>query len=714
MPRPSERFGNPASDGSTTGTINTPGLTSALKPQRRAISDAKQARALTVSLEFAAKERNVRNARIAAKVNSEKPFKQVSLEADGLGWKSNFTTQPLSMLVNKVTPRLRKALEAVKYLTNSMLPDNVPGNAVKSEMFRREITKLVRSRPGWDSFLTEVFMEDVLYGYAIVAWLDEFGWMPEFFRQDMGFVPTGTKQEASGAQVLTLRKKYLIHELFSLIEDKEAAKAAGWNVPNTVTAINNAIPDTRRSQQSSWERIYEDLVREANVGLSHENGSLIVPVWHVLAQEIDGKVSHYILLDCGTGKESKEPKNDMLFEREDQYPSMADASAFFSFEYGNGTLHGSKGIGRQIYSMAAMLDRARNEIVDRLNLAGKIIIQGDDKALRRFKMSVVGNAILIGQGYQITERKIDPGIENFLQLDQFLTSLLDQLAGAVTPKALEGERVTAAAVNLLAGREEESRDNITARALGQFATMMSTMQKRICSPDVVDEDAKAFQKKMLEFMTREELTQLSEQPVAETVADYTEIERQKIVVIAAEGRGNPLYNQKELERRKLTAQVDEEFADAVLLPDNDPTVQAEQTRLQQLELMLIAGQGTDVPISPRDNHLIHLGVLIPAMEQAAQVAAQDPGGVAILGSMLKHAQGHLQGAEQSGAPKDQLKQAADIINKLTSSMQQIEQLAQAQAQTQEAAATAAGHAAGTPEDAVVPAPAAPPGVAPPA
>src|SRR6185436_1968807 len=531
MPRPSERFGNPASDGSTTGTINTPGLTSSLKPQRRAISDAKQARALTVSLEAAAKERNLRNARIAAKVNSEKPFKQVSLEADGLGWKSNFTTQPLSMLVNKVTPRLRKALEAVKYLTNSMLPDNVPGNAVKSEMFRREITKLVRSRPGWDSFLTEVFMEDVLYGYAIVAWLDEFGWMPEFFRQDMGFVPTGTKQEASGSQVLTLRKKYLIHELFSLIEDQD--------------------------------------------------------------------------------------------------PSMADAAAFFSFEYGNGTMHGSKGIGRQIYSMAAMLDRARNEIVDRLNLAGKIIIQGDDKALRRFKMSVVGNAILIGQGYQITERKIDPGIENFLQLDQFLTSLLDQLAGAVTPKALEGERVTAAAVNLLAGREEESRDNITARALGQFATMLSTMQKRICSPDVTDEDAKAFQKKMLEFMTREELTQLSQQPVAETVADYTEIERQKIVVIAAEGRGNPLYNQKELERRKLTAQVDEEFADAVLLPDNDPTVQAEQTRLQQLELMLIAGQGTDVPISPRDNHLIHLGVLIPAMEQAAQVAAQDPGGVAI-------------------------------------------------------------------------------------
>jgi len=194
------------------------------------------------------------------------------------------------------------------------------------------------------------------------------------------------------------------------------------------------------------------------------------------------------------------------------------------------------------------------------------------------------------------------------------------------------------------------------------------------------------------------------------VADYTEIERQKIVVIAAEGRGNPLYNQKELERRKLTAQVDEEFADAVLLPENDPTVQAEQSRQQQIELMLIAGQGTDVAISPRDNHIIHLGVIIPAMEQAAQVAAQDPKGVAILGAMLKHAQGHLAGAEQSGAPKDQLAQAAGILNKLSSSMQQIQQLAQAQAQTEEAAAIASDHASVVPEGAALPAQ---PGAAPP-
>lgn len=650
-------------------------------------------RNLISSLKTASRERNTRNARIAAKYNSEKPHRQESLEADGLGWKSNFTTKPLPMLVNKVSPRLKKALDAVKYLTNSALPESVPGNAEKTEAFRREITKLVRSRPGWNDLMTEISMEDVLYGYAAVAWLDEFGWFPKFFRQDQFYVPTGTPQDAARTQLVILKDKYLIHELFSIIEDREAADAAGWKIKNTIEAINRATPDYRRNKSDGWERVYEDLQREANVGMSHENGAMVICVWHLFGQEADGKVSHYILTDDGSGKMDTE----LLFEREDQYNSMPEALGVFAFEYGNGTLHGSKGIGREIYSMAAMLDRARNEVVDRLNLAGKFIVQADDKALRRFKMSLVGNAILIGQGYNITERKIDPNIEEFLQLDSFLTSLLDQMAGAVTPKALEGERVTAAAVNLLASREEESRDTVTGRFLTQFAAVMGTIQRRACDPNVSDEDAKEFQKRMLNIMSREELKQISEQPVAETVADYTTLERQQIVMIAAENRGDPLFNQKELRRKSLSAQIDDEFADSVLLPDEDPTVLAEQTRLQQLELMLIAGQGTQVPISPRDNHVVHLQVLMPALEQAAQITAQQPDGVPVLEAMLIHAQGHLAGAEQSGVPKDQLKQVSQIINKLGQSMEQLKQIAAAEQQAkaaQEQAAMESARAAG--------------------
>lgn len=675
--------------GNTSGSINQPNLSSGLKMRCRAIKDAKQARNIISTLEQASRERNTKNSRIMAKYNSEKPYSTSELQAEGLSWKSNFTTKPLPMLIDKVSPRFVKTLNAAKYLTNSALPDGVPGNSVKTEAFRAAITKLIRSRPGWESLISEIAQENALFGFTSVAWLDEFHWFPKHFRQDQFFVPTGTKQLSGTCQVCALKETFLIHELFGLIEDKEAATDAGWDVPNTVLAINKAMPENRRDKGNTWERVYEDLIREANVGFSHEAGALVVTVWHLLAQEVTGKVSHYIFTETGDVKkgfqgENKKNDGETLFEREDQFENMAEALAFFSFQQGNGKLHGSKGIGREIYSMAAQLDRARNEVVDRLNLAGKIIIQGDDKALKRFKMSVVGNALLIGQGYQVLERKLDPAVEPFLSLDGFLTGLLDQIAGSTTPKVLEGERVTKAAVDLLAGREEESRDNIIGRFLVQFAAMIYTIQKRAVSKDTSEDDAKEMQKGLLEIMTRKEMEILASKPVAETVKDFTEIQRQQTVLVAQEGRGNPLYNQKELERRKVAAILGDEFATAVLLPDEDPTVTAEQTRMQMFELDLIIRQATLIPVSPRDNHIVHLGVLMPALEQAAQAAAQQPDAAGVLKAMATHASAHLQAAEASGVPKDQLTPVAETLNKLASVMQQLEQLSAAEQATRAA------------------------------
>jgi len=653
------------------GAIASPHLSNQVKPRNRSIIDTAQAKSIITTLEIANKERNLKNARIMAKYNSERPYSQTQLEAEGLSWKANMTTKPLPMLIDKVAPRFVEAIEGVKYLTNSSLPDDEPGAAIKTEAFRREVTSTCRARPGWRSLLSELGQENALFGYAALAQLDEFHWFPKFFRQDKFFIPTGTRQLPNFAQVVALREEVLIHELAMIISDKETASDRGWDIPKTVAAINSAMPENRRSDQKNPERAYEDMIRESVVGTSYEAGARAVCLWHFFATEITGKISHYVF-DSHDFVE--------LFVSHDQYDSMADAVSFFSFQQGNGTMHGSKGIGREIYAMAGILDRARNEVVDRLNLSGKIIIQGDEKQLQRFKMSIVGNAILIGAGFTVVEKKLDAEVKPFLELDAFLTGLLDQMAGATTPKVFEGERVTKAQVDLFAAREEQSRDTIIGRFLNQFADMMTTLQKRLCDPDTSEDDAKEMQKRLLKVMTREELSRLAKKPVAETVKDYTDLERQQIVIAATEAAGNPLYNQKELQMRKVSAQVNEEFAKAVLLPDEDPTVLAEQTRLQQLELLIIAGQGAEVPVSPRDNHIVHLQVLMPSMDGAAQAASTDPHAVDTLAALLKHAEAHLQAAEAAGTPKQPLAPAKEIITKLRGAMAELIQLAEQQKQ----------------------------------
>lgn len=612
--------------------INSPELTPSGKRKLRSIKDAGQAWNIISSLEQANQERNLKNARILAKYNAEQPHSQTKLDAEGLGWKSNFSTKPLAVLIDKVAPRITNAIDQLRYFTASELPDHIPGASRKTELFRKEITETIRKRPEWSDFVHEVAMENSLFGYAGVGWLNEFVWFPRCFRQDSFFVPNGTKHRATTAQIVVFKEGILPHELFELIEDRAAAEAAGWDVKNTIEAINAAMPETAQSKYSDHARLYEELARESNLGISHMAGAKVVQLYHLFSVEIDGKVSHRVI----DGYSHKE-----LFNRDDQFDSMSDCAAFFSWQLGNGKLHGSKGVGREIYNIAGVIDRARNEVVDRLQLAGKLVLQGDPKQLHRFKMSVVGNAVLIDNAYNISERAFDGKVEPFFKLDEFMGQLLDQIVGNVSPRHLEGDRVTKAQVDLFAAREEESKDVKIARFLTQFASLISVMQRKMCSERVSEKDARDMQKRLLKEMSRGELDMLAEQPSAQAVRDFTEFERQSMVLLAQEKRGHPLYNQRELEQRDLTARFGADFAEAVLLQDPDPTESAEQTRAQNLELLFIAETAGEVPVSPRDNHRVHLDVLRVAIEGALEPLAENPADLPKVMAMISHAKAHV-------------------------------------------------------------------------
>jgi len=616
------------------GIVNDPELTTSLKGGKRAITDPLQAANIVRRLEYENRDRNLKNARIMAKYNSERPYRPGELRAEGLGWKANFSTKPLGTLIDRVSPRFSTALDALKSFTSSALPADTPRASEKTDEFQREVTGVIRRNPEWRTFIEDVAQENALFGFTSGAWVTRWDWMPKHFRQDSFFVPTGTKQYPDNAQIVVLRETFLPHELFELIEDKEAATTVGWNIENCVEAINNAMPTQVRSQYSDWARIYEDLSRESSTAYSFYSGAKVVLSYSLLVREHTGKVSHW-RIDGRTYKP--------LFELEDAFDSMREAVVFFSFQHGNGTMHGSKGIGREVYNLASVLDRSRNEVVDRLHLSGKVIVQGNERDVNRFRMSVLGGVIYIPSGFTIATQRIDGAVEPFISLDTYIQQLMDQIVGNVSPRHLEGERVTRAQVDLFAAREEETKDIVLSRFLTQFSVLITGMQKRMCSPDVTDQVCKDMQKRLLKVMTRDELDQLASTPSADVVRDYTDLERQQVSIIATENAGNPLYNQKELQIRKLTAQVGSDFAKAVLLPDNDPTEFTEQIRQQKVELMLMEQSGMPVEVSPRDNHEIHLEFLQGLYEQNFKpILAEDPQSMLpVASAVVKHAKDHV-------------------------------------------------------------------------
>lgn len=661
--------------------INSPELSpNTLKPKQRAISDVDHLFRVISNLEQARRYQNEKNGRIQAKLNSERPYDERLLKEEGLGYKSNFSTKPLSQTINKVGSRLTKAIQEAKYLTSASLPDSIPDAKQKTEIFRTEITNCIRRWPGWYVFVNDVAAEDATFGWTTVAWFDKSTWHPTHYRQDKAFLPDGTKQGENSVQFGCFLEYVFPHELVEFIRDKDAAEAAGWDINNTVQAINDARPPTIPSPQAAPYtdfRRYEDAIRESSATLSLLNGAKQVMLWHVLVTEIDGKISYYI----GDGRSKK-----LLYRGEDRFDNIKEALALVSYEHGNGTLMGSKGIGREIYELANIVDRARNEVVDRLQMSGKIIVQGPENEIDRFKLSVVGNVALIPSGFKIEQTKIESGIKEFLELDQLLTSLLDQIAGGVSPKQFDRERVTKAEVDLMASREEERRDDVTTRFVQLFGNnVIGTIQRRICDSECRDEDAKRVREKLLEFMSKEEMKQLAEQPALQTIDDYTQEEAQRIVAFAAEKRNDPLYNQYELQRKAAAVSFTADFADDVLLPQNDPTEMAEQTREQLQENFLIL-QGVEMPVSPRDNHQVHIAILKHAFEPvAAEAAKLNPQAIQKGMLFIKHWEGHMDQLLSGGYDKSELAPEVAELKKVAS------QFGKLQAQAQHAAAM---HAAG--------------------
>lgn len=661
----------PSDRSNAQGLIQSPKINDAGKPTQRSISDIKMAKDVVNTVIAANRNRQTVNSRILAKYNAERPYDAAKLEAEGLGWKQNFTTKPLPLMIEKVAPRFVEAVSGLKYLTNSKLSTEWQNCTEKTEKFRELITNAIRARKGWRTLVEDIAFDNALFGHTVVAWLDEFTWLPQHFKQDENFLPDGTKQVTSFSQVVVLKEVYLPHELYAKIEDKEAADTVGWNVENTRQVINSASPAAIKDRMNvggTLETWYQNAARELTVGASYMAGASIIVVYSLLVREVTGKVSHYRL----GGQEMAE-----VFTREDRFESMDECLSFFAFQKGNGTMHGAKGVGRDIYELAGMIDRTRNEAVDRSILAGKTLIQGNMREIHKFKMSVIGATAIIPEGWTVLEQTIDGNVEPFLKMDAYFQSLVDQLIGSVSPPspgAGQGEAFRSPqAWNLLASREEEGKDVRIGRFLEQFTDMVGTMQKRLCDADTGEQDAKDLQEALLKVMTREEIDELANQPVAGTVKDLTPMERQMLVMVANEKKGNPLYNQRQLEVEDLNARVGADFARRVLLAENDPTESAEQHRFQQLEMALLA-LGQPVPVSPRDNHLMHLEVLMPTAEQMGAALLQGNTDTHAFEATIAHINEHYTQAQQHGVPEEKLKPVAELMKKAGQALAQLKEL----------------------------------------
>lgn len=633
-------------------TIDAPATNrsgTALKLEARSVKSISHAWNIAKATEYNNRMRAARTADIQSLHDGAPPHSSAGQLEKAKSWQSNASTNWLSGIVGRVSQRFVNSIISQIYVSSSSLPDNIPDAKTKTDLMRLKFTNLVRSWDGYTGFINAECTETTLQGYCYAVFLDPYTWKPTFFKQDRAFVPEMSGQHARDLQFFVAKLDYRLDEFISLFRDEDAAREVGYDIDNCVYAANNAtMADPREDALTTQYRKFVEMINEGSVGLSFTNtGARIVPVYLLFNREYDGQVSFW-LIHRDSGKQLR-----FSFKL---FPSMQNAISMFSFEPGNGCIHSSKGLGRKLANLTVMKELFRNSIIDNGRISGLTIIRADAANKTKFAPAIVAPFVIIDKSVEIPQQQFSANGADYRIIDQLIDSWAEQAVGAFITQQLSDEgktERTATEATIDARRETETADIQIRRQLDQFSNMTQIQQKRAFSDDYISEARRIFDaivasgmennqsayegrqnmdpevlRTLVEIMeggvSDEEIKLWRESPCSHYAHVTDTAVQQGLTAVAQVYSGNPNVNQPELVYRNIEGMVGADLAKRLFIPSADETLMSEATRQQTIESISMGSSGLPLPVSPRDNHIVHGQTLQKLLTEIAAPMLSDP------------------------------------------------------------------------------------------
>ena len=605
--------------------------------------------------------------RITAKKQGAPPYNPKNLKDQAKGWKRNISTRFLQKELNRAAPRLYMPILTASTMTAAELPAGWPKGQEKTQFFRDTMTRAFR---GWrknDMFWRGMAQEVVDYGFGFAAFPDgPYEWRPSLCRMDRGFVPRGTEIMDDKLARFTLKWDYRPDELLQIARKAIDAGNEFWKKDAVAAAVDAAnLPPL--PQDMSQLRKWEELIREQSWDYNYTRSQKVVECRHFFVLEFTGKVSHYIFWPAGKGDLR------LIYENLDAYDGTDSVVIPMTFGYGDGTIHGSWGAGQLLYDLAAQVEKVRCDSIDNLLNSNKVKLQVPQAKDAASAQLVVNDTMIIATNAQFAQNTggVAGNPEGYLVLDKQMTQWAQEIVGSyLPPLPSQASKAATDIANQAISNEQQIQKDVLENWLKQVALVIAQMTRRMLDEDSDDEYGQAVRKKLLGdnvswigslfikaketlrdkvkalkdiippspiSLTKEELEILINQPVVQSVTDFTEYAASQRGAFAASVQNNPLFNQAAVARYMANGvpSAGAAFADSIVVPQGDVSTETAQRRMQAQEngTMLL---GIPVQVVMSDAHQIHLEEMKGPMDQAIQQGAIQP---ATLG--LKHASAHF-------------------------------------------------------------------------
>jgi hypothetical protein len=669
--------------------VNNPKFDSKGKNTKKAIQDADQALQIARRLERDDDKRDFNRARVVAAFNGNPPYDERDILSAGQSYRFNVSFGYMEGVIGRAVVPFYELMSDTQYICN------VEGDLEEEKLriIRDEFAETLRRWGKWPKLASRLCEDLLLHGWNNLIWPTYYNPWPNFVPQTEGFVHELQQNDVSDLEVFVWKKAYLVHELYNFIADEEVARKAGWNVPNVRKAIENATQSDvfQRHRGGGWTAV-ESAIRGGTLFSSVVGGKQI-NTFHVFATEENGQVTHYIVYGGKVGPSDISGPNAELFVKEKQFPEMEEFLVYFDIDPGDGKWHGSRGLGKRAFNTHRALDKLRCQLMDQAVTSGMTILQADDQSNQEdFTLSVMGPFCVIPPGINVQATSLPAIATTAFQVDALVSNAMEQRTGDIMPQApsfVRGTRKTASEANIAASRQAMiSKGNIM-RFLDPLSKSISIILRRLMRENSPDPYAQEFQKNLARHgITADDMKKVRHAKSTGRVDAVLGNEETKYQKMLQMFRGDPNFNQKELDRRAGAAIVGPKEMEGLIIEDEDKTIQVEAARQQTIETMMMM-QGVPMPVSPRDNHEVHASVLADMLESMVKNQAQSgnvppPQQVTVL---LQHLEQHIKVME-SDESKKQL--VAALKMKMKEIAQAVMQGHAAKSQANSAKAKAAG------------------------
>lgn len=456
------------------------------------IRTAYQAWNICDDLEKSDAKRSKKRIRIFKAYNRFPPSEYSTLFKEGRSWESNVGFGMMAYVIdNSLSSYFDMVTERVLAADVKTKHGKPMERAEWSELISFAFDRLLRE---WDGYLLNIeqdLLDMLLFGKAIQMRESLDGWQWEHVPVEDILVPDSTKIGLCNFDVIAIKRRYQLHELYNKIKDKDSAESMGWNVEAVINAM--------RYQRTDWHknRTHEEYIKDISEGNITLTSSLKehVDVYILLVKEFNGKISKRMVLQdytasvsCthGSNKEETEKtainKDGFLFSKTDFCDELQDILAMFTDCAGSGMWHKIPSLAEKIFVQCRQYDFAMNAVMDAVKVNMSLMLQASTQdATDKIKELVFGPYTIIPSDIPFVQQRFALPTMEATGAIQFMMGDMFRGIGEyrVQEKATGGEAMTATQSKLDAAESAKLTGTQLKRYNGYQTQYLRSTLKRV-------------------------------------------------------------------------------------------------------------------------------------------------------------------------------------------------------------------------------------------